>query len=452
MSEVQSPFDKEFQIGFIQALIQHKDQARELTLVVDDLEGAFDNDLFKSIVRIISHFYQHPDFGEAPTLAQMQHELQLQGYNVRDSLTQLYQPVSNGSYFIEQGRQFVRHMQIRKTTLQLSEALDTGSTSEAEEILEKATAQSVRTDFDIGIDYVRHERNYSDDEVRVPTLIGPLDEVLRGGLAIGELGVAIAPPGRGKSQFLVWMGQAAYQSELTVVHYTLELSANNTCRRYDACLTNIPYYDLEPRQHEALTKLNEIHQKTGEEIIIREYPMRQVGVKEIKGHLQGLKRRDIIPDLVIIDYADLLRGPRSGEERRIEQESIYAELKALCQTEEVPIWTASQTNRGAVGMELFGMDNIAESFGKAMIADVMMTICQNESQYEEGELLLYIVKNRNNKTGDKIPLFCDFSKSRFYTGHPKPPPHLAPTEGVPNAVPRGLPAQPESTKRTVGDN
>ena len=82
-------------------------------------------------------------------------------------------------------------------------------------------------------------------KARNPNLWGwqDIDDICRGGLGKGELGVVIAPTGAGKSMVLVHLGSQAVKLGKTVVHYTLELSDTVIASRYDSCITKIP---LEP--------------------------------------------------------------------------------------------------------------------------------------------------------------------------------------------------------------
>lgn len=407
-------FDRDFQIGLLQALLCYPDQAKGIVSAAN-LEEAFDGDLFRHIAHVIKAFYENPKWGHPPSLAQLQFECQTRGFNVRQSLERLYVAPENGAYYLEKADEFFESTRLRQTLLKASELWDMGQISDAKELLKIEVERKVSPNFNLGIDYFStYTRDYSDEEARIPTLIGPLDDDMNGGLAVGELGIIVAPPGGGKSQFLVWVGQAALRSEYLAIHYTLELGADRIRRRYDACLTGIPYKELQYHSDQTARLLQHVHQKVGNTLVIKEYPTKQAEFSDIKHHIEGVKGTVGWPDLVIIDYADLLRAKSSGkDERRIVLEGIYEEMRALAQTEGVPIWTASQANRQALGMQQYGMDKIAEAFGKAMIADVVVTLGQDLVEKEKGEMHVHIAKNRNNVSGRTFRIKTDFARSRF---------------------------------------
>ena len=66
----------------------------------------------------------------------------------------------------------------------------------------------------------------------------------------------------------------------------------------------------------------------------------------IRAHVEKCIMQDKKPDVIIVDYADLLRG--HGQEKRHELEGIYEDLRGLAGEYEIPVWTASQANRSAL--------------------------------------------------------------------------------------------------------
>ena len=87
-----------------------------------------------------------------------------------------------------------------------------------------------------------------------PTGLDRIDsqDILRGGLGRGELGVVAANTGVGKSHFLVAMGCAAMRAGKNVIHYTFELSEHETGKRYDSNLCNIPSNEIIERKKEVV--------------------------------------------------------------------------------------------------------------------------------------------------------------------------------------------------------
>ena len=80
------------------------------------------------------------------------------------------------------------------------------------------------------------------------------------------------------------------------------------------------------------------------QLFIKEFPTCWATVNNIRAHVEKLNARGFKPDLIIIDYADILRSTRQYDAKRFELQLIYQELRAYASEIDVPIWTASQSN------------------------------------------------------------------------------------------------------------
>ena len=117
--------------------------------------------------------------------------------------------------------------------------------------------------------------------------------------------------------------------------------------------------------------------------------------------------RNTDPDMVIVDYGDLLRPMRYLKEKRNELESIYEELRAIATEYEIPVWTASQTNRSGLNAEVITMESISEAFNKCFVADFIFTISRTIDDKTTNGGRMFIAKNRNGPDGLVYPLFMD---------------------------------------------
>ena len=227
-------------------------------------------------------------------------------------------------------------------------------TSSYDEISETINdALKLGADNNYGYDYLADFEERFQIKARNPITTGwtVIDKITHGGLGSGELGVVIAPTGVGKSMALVHLGAEAVKSGLTVVHYTLELADTVVATRYDSSMTGIPINEI----YNYKNKVHEFVQGIEGKLIVKEYPTKSATTAMIKNHLDRLIRRGMSPDMVIVDYGDLLRPVKSQREKRIELESIYEELRGIAQIYELPVWTASQTNRTGINAEVITM-------------------------------------------------------------------------------------------------
>ena len=97
------------------------------------------------------------------------------------------------------------------------------------------------------------------------------------------------------------------------------------------------------------------------------------------------------PDLIIVDYADLLLShSNKTDSTYAEQGGVYIDLRGMSGELQIPIWTASQTNRSAIDSEVIEADKIADSYAKVMNADFIMSLSRKakDKLKDEHELLL----------------------------------------------------------------
>ena len=134
---------------------------------------------------------------------------------------------------------------------------------------------------------------------------------------------------------------------------------------------------------------------------------------ESKNYLEKLKNRDVKIDMIIVDYADLLRPRSTHKEKRIELESIYEELRAVAQEFECPVWTASQTNRSGLNAEVITMESISEAFNKCFVADFIFSVSRTIEDKTANTGRIFVAKNRNGPDGIVYPIFMDTSNVKI---------------------------------------
>ena len=79
----------------------------------------------------------------------------------------------------------------------------------------------------------------------------------------------------------------------------------------------------------------------------------------------------------------------------------------------IPVWTASQANRDSANSDIVGLENMAEAYGKAMVADVVVSISRKATEKAGGTGRLYIAKNRAGRDGLLFPISIDTACSKF---------------------------------------
>ncbi len=90
-----------------------------------------------------------------------------------------------------------------------------------------------------------------------------------------------------------------------------------------------------------------------------------------------------IPDVVIVDYADIAKRDTSLNERRHQLSDIWEQLSGLAKERNVLCFTASQGNRGASGKTTLTDEDIAEDYSKVMIVDGLIGINEDNTNRDK---------------------------------------------------------------------
>jgi replicative DNA helicase len=266
-------------------------------------------------------------------------------------------------------------------------------------------ASKVGVENDLGLDYIDNFELIMEDVKRNSVSTGweVVDELMDGGLGPGELGVVMAPSGIGKSWFLSKIACSAVQKGLNVLHYTLELSESYVGQRYTTILTGIQTSEHKERKEEIVRKIK----NTPGRVRIKYYPPQFASSKTLSAHIEKLKQIGFAPDLIIIDYADLLKSGSNRDGLYAELGGIYEELRGLSGEHGIPIWTATQTNRAAIDHEVIQADSVGDSYKKVQTADFIMSVSRKTKDKLSNTGRIHIVKNRFGPDGMTFPAKID---------------------------------------------
>ena len=310
------------------------------------------------------------------------------------------------SYIKDVSLDFCRKQKLKEALIKSVDLIKRSSFEEVSTIIN--TAIKLGSDNNFGYDYFLDFEQRFEIKERDPVTTGwsEVDTLCKGGLGKGELGVCIAPTGAGKSMALVHLGAQALKAGKNVIHYTLELADTVVAGRYDSCITGVGLSNMMSFKEKIYEEIQDIEGK----LIVKEYPTRSASVETLKAHLEKMKLRGFEPDLIIVDYGDLLRPISSQkDEKRHQLETIYEELRGIAQINECPVWTASQTNRSGLNAEVITMEAISEAFNKCFVADFIFTVSRTIEDKNTNGGRIFIAKNRNGPDGLVYPIFMDTS-------------------------------------------
>ncbi|NJN98401.1 MAG: hypothetical protein HC875_32070 [Anaerolineales bacterium] len=120
-----------------------------------------------------------------------------------------------------------------------------------------------------------------------------------------------------------------------------------------------------------------------------------------------------IPDVIMVDYADIMRPAFNNPEKRHGIEGIYEDLEAMAQELDCALWTCSQTNRGGTQKEFVELDSTSEAFAKCFGAYLILTLQRSPEDKVANTGKLFVAKNRNGPDGLLFSCFIDTGKGRI---------------------------------------
>ena len=309
---------------------------------------------------------------------------------------------------------FCKNQEIKRAIMDSVNLLKMGNYDEIKTKID--TAMKAGADTDIGLDYKNTVSARYEESARSTITTGwdVVDDLMDGGLAPGELGVVMAPAGIGKSWLLINIGANAVKAGKTVIHYTLELNKEYVGQRYDSVLTGINAQTL---KHHLETVQDTMDSLKGE-LIVKYFPTKSVGVMGLKAHLEKTIMLGQQPELVIVDYGDLLKI-NSKKDKHEALEELYEELRGMAGEYNVPVWTASQAGRSALEEDIIEADKIASSYGKVMVADFLMSLSRKVEDKMSGTGRGHVIKNRFGPDGITLPSKINTNNGQFQFFEPQ---------------------------------
>ena len=309
---------------------------------------------------------------------------------------------------------FCKNQEIKRAIMDSVSLLKMGNYDEIKGKID--SAMKAGADTNIGLNYKANisARYAESSRHTITTGWDVIDDLMDGGLAPGELGVVMAPAGIGKSWMLINIGANALKAGKTVVHYTLELNENYVGQRYDSVLTGINAQTLKNHQDTVEERMRSL---TGE-LIVKHFPTKSVSVLGLKAHLEKTIMMGQTPDLVIVDYGDLLKI-NTKKDRHEALEELYEELRGMAGEYEIPVWTASQAGRSALEEDVIEADKIAGAYGKVMVADFLMSLSRKVEDKMSGTGRGHVIKNRFGPDGITLPSKINTNNGQFQFFEPQ---------------------------------
>lgn len=391
----------EFQVKIIAGILTDKSF---LERILDIIEvDAFENESHRWLVKEIIHYYN--DYREMPTLQVFKVrvdtiESELFKTSVVEQLKAVYMKLSERDlqFVKEQFLEFCKNQKLKNAIVDSVEFLKSGDYDRIKSLVDKAMKAGMERN--LGHNYHTDVATRMSEMCRkvIPTGWEVVDSLMDGGLGPGELGVVVAPAGVGKSWLLCSLGAKAMAAGKNVAHFTLELNENYVGLRYDCCFTGINFQDIKHNQAEVEKKIKGINGK----LFVKYFPLKTVSAQSLKFHVERIQTLENFKvDEIIVDYADILRPLEKDKNSNSYSEmgGIYEELRQAAGELQVPVWTASQTNRTGLNEDIVQAQNVSDSYRKIMTADFVISLSRNLNDKANNTARFHVIKNRFGPDG-----------------------------------------------------
>ena len=265
--------------------------------------------------------------------------------------------------------------------------------------------------------------------IGVPSGFHELDQRTTG-FQDGDLIIIAGRPGMGKTSFaLNMMRNAAIDSKKKIGFFSLEMANEQLAMRLLCSEARVDSNlvrrgDLPKSQYKNLSLA--VGPLSKSDIYLDDTPA--LSILELRAKARRLKN-DVNLDMIIVDYLQLMQGPKGAESRQQEIATISRSMKALAKELEIPIVALSQLSRAVeqrTGSKKPQLSDLRESGAIEQDADVVIFLYRdevyNKDADNEGRAEIIVAKQRNGPTGTVEAAFISrYTRFENLATNPGPP-------------------------------
>ena len=373
-----------------------------------------DKNIGKVIGRLSEFFLER---GTVPTLTEIKARLSSEEdrkalNEVKPKLSQIEGPF-NKDELIQNTEKFLKERFVYKTILNVAEKFSDQSFKLEEALVDFEKAYNISLKDNLGHWYFEDIDKHVKDLVAVykpiPTGWKFFDDKTEGGLFPKTLVVFAGQVNVGKSIVLGNVATNMLLANKNVLLISLEMSEFMYSKRISSQLTQIPHGDLKTYTQELKEQVQHIKNNVQGNLIVKEFPPKSVTVRHIDSYITKLKHKGFTPDIVVIDYVNLIHPIAKNLNSYESVKEICEHLRGLAFKYDIPIVSATQLNRGSFNTASPGMEGISESIGLAATCDVICSLWQEEEDRELGVINMGFQKNRFGPNFGSAAFRCNYN-------------------------------------------
>jgi replicative DNA helicase len=328
-------------------------------------------------------------------------------------------------WIVDKTETFCKDKAIYNAILESIHIIEGKSKTKTSSALPQLLSDALAVSFDpnIGHDYLEDGEKrydfYHKIETKMPFDLEYFNDITNGGIPSKTLNVILAGTGVGKSLFMCHHAANCWMQNKNVLYITCEMAEERIAERIDANLMDITLDDLKTLPQDVyMKKLDRIHKNITSRLIIKEYPTASANANHFRFLLDELQlKKKFTPDIIFIDYLNICASARFKANGSVNSytyiKAIAEELRGLAVERNLPIFTATQTNRQGYSNSDVGLEDTSESFGLPATADFMFAIMTNEEFEKNGQILVKQLKNRYNDLATKRKFLVGVNKSKM---------------------------------------
>lgn len=413
-----SKTQKKLDLDYFEAVLLYNALTNQeyLSSIASYLDPSFftDKNIGRVIQSLTGFFYER---GAAPTLTEIKTRLVSEEdkkafAELKLKLNNLEGPF-NKEELIENTERFLKERFIYKTILNVAEKFSDQSFSIEETLVDFEKAYNITLKEDLGHWYFenidKHIKELTAIYNPIPTGWKFFDDKTEGGLFPKTLTVFAGQVNVGKSIVLGNIATNMLLADKNVLLISLEMSEFMYAKRISTQLTQIPHNDLKTYTNELEEQIKHVQKKINSKLVIKEYPPKTITVRHIDAFVTKLKHKGFIPDIIVVDYINLIHPIAKNLNSYESVKEIAEHLRALSFKYNIPIISATQLNRGSFNTSAPGMEGIAESIGLAATCDVICSLWQEEEDKELGIINMGMQKNRFGPNFGRGAFRCNYN-------------------------------------------
>lgn len=334
--------------------------------------------------------------------------------------------IENFDYVRDLTNNYLKEKAMQSAILKSADLLENReSLEQIKNLIEDALLKDLNRD--VGLDYFssikeRLMKIINKQEKKIPTYFQTWDEILNGGFTPYTFSVIAAVIHGFKTNTLSNLASRQVLNGHNVVIVSMEMSELAYAQRIDAHLSGLDINRMYVSKNKVLElgkSLSNIKKSNIGKLFIKEMPTGSASVNDIKKYLYNLSLDGFKPDIVYVDYINIMKAEmKDSSNLYMTVKKIAEECRAMSLEFDCPLVTVTQLNRQGYFVELkeIGFNFISDSMGVGATADFMMIHgIDEDSLVYQNEVHSKIQKNRiGGRVGDIIKFYYDKRNLRMY--------------------------------------